>query len=66
MNGPVWTQILVGFVVGAPLLAVLGAAVTFAVGGIIGCTECLFSRFSDMRMPGVVNTHHHGHIAAGA
>lgn len=62
MTGSVWTQILVVIAVGAPLLAIAGAVVTLLFGGIIGCTECLFARFSDLRMPGVSSTHHR-HIA---
>ena len=61
MSGPLWAQILLGAVLAFPVLAMAGAVVTLAIGGILGCGECLLARVGAINFaPGVVSIKHHG------
>lgn len=61
MSGPLWAQIVFGAVIAIPTLAMFGAVLTLAVGGILGCGECLLARAGAMKFsPGVVSIKHHG------
>ena len=61
MVGPLWAQIAVVVLAALPVLALLGAVVTFAAGGILGCGECILARMGAIRFsPGVVSVKHHG------
>lgn len=61
MSGPLWAQIVFGALLVIPAGALLGAILTFAVGGILGCGEYLFARMGAVKLsPGVVSIKHHG------
>lgn len=61
MSGPLWAQIVLGVILAVPVLALLGAVLTFAAGGILGCGECLLARMGAIKLtPGVVSIKHHG------
>lgn len=61
MTGPLWVQILAGALLAVPVFVLLGAVVTFAVGGIMGCAECILARMGAIRFsPGVASIKHHG------
>lgn len=61
MSGPLWVQVLLGAVLAFPVVAVAGAVIMFAVGGIVGCGECLMARIGAIKLaPGVVSIKHHG------
>ena len=61
MSGPLWAQIVFGVLLAIPVGALLGAVLTLAVGGILGCGECLFARMGAIKLsPGVVSIKHHG------
>ncbi len=61
MSGPLWAQIVFGVMLVVPMLAMLGAVLTFAAGGILGCGECLLARMGAIKLsPGVVSIKHHG------
>ena len=61
MSGPLWAQIVFGAMLAIPTVALLGAVLTLAVGGILGCGECILARMGAMKLtPGVVSIRHHG------
>jgi hypothetical protein len=61
MSGPLWAQIVAAVLLALPVLALLGAVLTFAVGGLLGCGEYLLARMGAVRFsPGVVSIKHHG------
>jgi predicted phage tail protein len=61
MSGPLWSQIVFGAVIAVPALAMVGAVLTLAVGGILGCGECILARMGAAKLsPGVVSIKHHG------
>ena len=61
MSGPMWAQIVLGVMLAIRVVAMAGAVVTLAIGGILGCGECFLARAGSFKFTrGVVSIRHHG------
>ena len=59
MTGPFGLQILLGIVLAVPTLVIFGTALMLAIGGIMGCAECVLARLGAIRFaPGVAKVGH--------